>query len=391
MSSIYDLSVTAASNTTIDGTDVSGATGKVKDGDNVMRSLGAFMAQELQDLGAVNTVGGTGDAITVTLSSGITAYATGQTFRFIAGAANTTAVTINVNSIGAKAIRKISGGTDVALSAGDLAQGETYTVIYRSAANSAAGAWVLVGSTTAFSTNTQAAAGSSSALAVTPANLASVGADIASATTTDLSTATGFYVNITGTTTITGFGTAAAGVERTVKFTGALTLTYNATSLILYSKTNITTYSGLVMTFRSLGSGNWIETSHTKATGAWTPAPNFGGGSTGLSATCSGIWEKNADTVDIWWQVVFSAIGSSTGNLSTGVLPFTPASAPGFVAGSCHTLNGKSLIAGMVPVIVAGSGGLFYYAPTTGSNVQITQTNINNNTEIYGYLRYRAA
>lgn len=142
--SIYDLSVTAASNTTIDGTDVSGATGKVKDGDNVMRSLGAYDAQFVDDLGAVNTVGGTGDVITVTLSSGFTAYATGQIFRFIAGAANTTNVTVNVNSIGAKAIRKISGGTDVALAAGDIAAGETYTVIYRASANAAAGAWVLV-------------------------------------------------------------------------------------------------------------------------------------------------------------------------------------------------------------------------------------------------------
>src|SRR3954469_13005363 len=38
------------------------------------------------------------------------------------------------------------------------------------------------------------------------------GADIASATTTDLSTATGQIVDITGTTTITGFGTVASGI-----------------------------------------------------------------------------------------------------------------------------------------------------------------------------------
>ena len=83
------------------------------------------------------------------------------------------------------------------------------------------------------------------------------GADIASASTTNLATATGTFVHITGTTTITALGTAAAGVERTVVFSGALTLTQNATSLILPGAANIQTAVGDVAVFRSLGSGNW--------------------------------------------------------------------------------------------------------------------------------------
>lgn len=83
------------------------------------------------------------------------------------------------------------------------------------------------------------------------------GADIASATTTDIGAATGEFVDVTGTTTITGLGTIAAGIVRTVRFTGALTLTHNATSLILPGSANITTANGDVAMFRSLGSGNW--------------------------------------------------------------------------------------------------------------------------------------
>lgn len=68
------------------------------------------------------------------------------------------------------------------------------------------------------------------------------GADIASATTTDLSAATGNSVIITGTTTITGFGTVQAGTIMKLTFSGILTLTHNATSLILPNATgNITT------------------------------------------------------------------------------------------------------------------------------------------------------
>ena len=93
------------------------------------------------------------------------------------------------------------------------------------------------------------------------------GGDVASATTTDIGAATGNFVDVTGTTTITGLGTITAGVTRNVRFTGALTLTHNATSLILPGAANITTASNDRATFISLGSGNWICTSYTKATG----------------------------------------------------------------------------------------------------------------------------
>jgi hypothetical protein len=70
-------------------------------------------------------------------------------------------------------------------------------------------------------------------------------------------TGTSIYAKVTGTTTITSFGTAAAGCWRIVTFTGALTLTHNATSLILPSAANITTAAGDVIGAVSEGSGNW--------------------------------------------------------------------------------------------------------------------------------------
>jgi hypothetical protein len=93
------------------------------------------------------------------------------------------------------------------------------------------------------------------------------GADIASATTTDIGAATGEFVDVTGTTTITGLGTIAAGIKRTVRFTGALTLTHNATSLILPGSANIPTANGDVAQFISLGSGNWKCTGYIKQNG----------------------------------------------------------------------------------------------------------------------------
>lgn len=118
------------------------------------------------------------------------------------------------------------------------------------------------------------------------------GTDIASASTTNLAASTGCYVNITGTTTITALGTAAAGVERICQFAGSLTLTYNATSLILPGIANITTNAGDVATFVSLGSGNWICTGYQRAVGVpWS-------GQYVLLATATA---SSSATIDFTW------------------------------------------------------------------------------------------
>lgn len=93
------------------------------------------------------------------------------------------------------------------------------------------------------------------------------GADIASATSTAIGAATGNYITVTGTTTITSFDTIQAGARRIVKFSGALILTHNGTSLILPAAANITTVAGDIATFVSLGSGNWVCTQYSRASG----------------------------------------------------------------------------------------------------------------------------
>ena len=89
--------------------------------------------------------------------------------------------------------------------------------------------------------------------------------DLASAATTDLGAQTTDNLRITGTTPITSFGTAPNGVTRHLRFAGALTLTHNATSLILPGGANITTAAGDTGTAKSLGSGNWVLTDWQRA------------------------------------------------------------------------------------------------------------------------------
>lgn len=92
-------------------------------------------------------------------------------------------------------------------------------------------------------------------------------ATIASASTVNIGAASANTINVTGTTTITAFDSIADGAARRVVFSGALTLTYNATSLILPTAASIVTAAGDSAEFLSLGSGNWKCVQYLRADG----------------------------------------------------------------------------------------------------------------------------
>jgi hypothetical protein len=94
------------------------------------------------------------------------------------------------------------------------------------------------------------------------------GADIPSAQTIDLGSATGDYVRVTGTTNIQSLGVAPAGIVRTVEFTGVLRLIYNSSSMILPGGVDLVTAPYDTAIFRSRGNGAWICVSYQSASGA---------------------------------------------------------------------------------------------------------------------------
>lgn len=183
------------------------------------------------------TAGGTASALTATPSPAVAAYAAGQLYLvLIATTSTSTTPTLNVSALGAKTIKKQIGLSKVALSPGDL-QAATYALF--------------------------AYDGTDMLLLNAPAN--AQGADVASAGTVNLDTATGDYVNVTGTTTITAV-TLSQGREVTVKFAGILTLT-NGANLILPTGANITTAAGDVVVFRGEASGVVRVVNYMRANG----------------------------------------------------------------------------------------------------------------------------
>lgn len=251
-------------------------------------------------------IGGTGDVITLGFSPSYIAYTSGMKVSFVAGANNTTNVTVNIDSLGAKALTK-NGTTP--LVAGDIVSGALYQIQYDGTEFQLLNPSAVTALSNKVSKSGDTMTGTlvMSGTAINEAK----GTDIVSATSTLIGAAIGNYVNVTGTTTITSFDTVQAGTRRIITFTGILILTYNATSLILPTSANITTAVGDTATFVSLGSGNWVCIGYQRKDGspllfsAFTgdsgsggikglvPAPAAGDTLAGKVLGAAGNWVKN--------------------------------------------------------------------------------------------------
>ena len=153
----------------------------------------------------------------------------------------------------------------------------------------------------------------------------SKGADIASAGTVNLDSATGNLVHLTGTTTVSAI-TLASGSERTVVFDGILTLTHNATTLILPGNANITTATGDRAIFRGDGSGNTRCISYTKADGTGvvtTAALGVVGSFTRDISLVSGTQVVSGLSITPKFFVFFATISNQAGATSMGLSSVT--------------------------------------------------------------------
>jgi hypothetical protein len=99
------------------------------------------------------------------------------------------------------------------------------------------------------------------------------------------------FKTINGTTTINSFGSSAGvGSIHFLKFAGSLTLTYNATSMILLGAANVVTQAGDISAVMYMGSSNWLMLEYTKAAAApQSAAFSFKGNNTSGSANPTDI------------------------------------------------------------------------------------------------------
>jgi hypothetical protein len=203
-------------------------------------------AQLLTLFGGVDS--GASNTYLLNFTAAFSAYVNGTVIYWIASNSNTGASTLNVNGLGAIPITNIDGS---ALGSNQIVAGATVEVMYYN------GAFQLL-----------------SIGSFTGATVGTFGAEVPlpSASTVDLGSAPAHVVQITGTTAITSFGSSAntAAPIYAVRFSSSLTLTYNATSMILPGAASIVTNPGDAILAQYLGGGNWKVLFYQSVSGGQT-------------------------------------------------------------------------------------------------------------------------
>jgi hypothetical protein len=223
-------------------------------------------------------------------------------------------------------------------------------------------------------------------------DLANAATDAASGATVDLGAVASNYVRITGTTTITAFGTVSAGIWKWVRFAGALTLTHNATSLILPGGQNITTVAGDVGIFVSEGSGNWrciayLPTSNatpSALTSGRVPYATTGGRLTDAANLAFDGTTLTAHTLTVSTGLLTAAAATLSSTLTLSGTAANIALGENFIsragtdagfsldASNNATLSGNLTVSGAT--ITTGSATALSLATSGGTQVQVTNT-----------------
>lgn len=159
----------------------------------------------------------------------------------------------------------------------------------------------------------------------------------ASASTVNIGAINSNTIAISGTAGISSFGTSSSGVIRRLVFDGVLTITHNATSLILPGNTNAITSAGDVAEFLSLGGGNWRCVAYQKSSGQALVSSN--------TAFLNKLVMQSSTTLTIPSGAfkVRGYAGGKGGNGTGGAAPAGAGSGGGFAFGDIAVTPGETI------------------------------------------------
>ena len=200
-------------------------------------------------------------------------------------------------------------------------------------------------------------------------DLAAAEASAAVAATVDLGALPALKVALTGTGTVSSFGTSPNRL-RLLRFTGAATLTHNAASLVLPGAANLVTAAGDTALVASDAAGNWrvllyqcaeyFPRSHLVA---YTPAELRASDGTAFTTASADLrWRRVGVRVEVAGQVTITKAGSGAGKPIyfslpvPGFGPLVAVSRENALNGASHQVFGGGLMAGVF-IVTAGNGG----------------------------------
>ncbi len=212
---------------------------------------------------------------------------------------------------------------------------------------------------------------------------------LASATTTDIGGQNSQFVEISGTTTITSFGTTYNG-PRYLRFTGALLLTYNATTLNLPGAANITTAAGdTAIAVPNLALNGWnVVVFQRAAVGAYA-ASGANNDITSLTGLTSAVREVRqiqpisasvaANALTISASALSLEFRSAT--LTSGAVSFVEGTPANLVISSGSTLGTINAIQSRIAVLALNNAGTIELAAVNISGgVDLSETGLISTT-----------
>jgi len=330
---------------------------------------------------------GTANAYVIALSPAITAYAAGQAITFKAANASTTASTLNVNTLGTKALKKKN---DQDIASGDIEAAQIITAVYDG---------------TSFQVTSQLASeaggpGGSN----TQVQYNSSGSLAGSANFTFDGTNADVSGDITG-STINADGDTSAGDNAAIGYTAGegliltgqgstddITIKNDADTTVVNVATGATDVeisAGNIL-FGTASKGVYLGVTAATAAnllddyeeGTWTPVIRLGGesGTDNTAGTPTGKYTKIGNQVVITTYCAMDDSLSGTGQVAISGLPFT-------VNGTHNcpiTWTTGDRVDGDIGILAFASAGsaavLFYVAPATTSATlgYLTQTSLND-------------
>ena len=335
------------------------------------------------------------DTVTGIMSPTLTAYAAGQLFYFVAAGANTGAVTLNIDGLGAKAVTR-DGAT--ALAAGDINSGEIVVVIYDgtrfqmiNAANSFGNTTINGTLTVTGNTGLQANVSITSALSVggtfNVTGAAALGSTLAVTGKADLPTVSTASINAavavvtTGTVTnLTSTSASIASVNAGVALLTTATVTNLTASGASIASANIGNLQFTAASIASINAGVAVVTNLT-ATSASIASANVGtavittGTVTNLTSTSASVASANAGVALVTTGTVTNLTSTSasiaSANLGTAVIGSVTLTGASVASANVGVANVTDLRAVSASITSANVGTAVI---TTGTVTNLTAT-----------------
>lgn len=197
-----------------------------------------------------------------------------------------------------------------------------------------------------------------------------------SATTVDLSLIESNNVLVAGTTQVENFGVQSAGIEKNLRFNNTLTIKHSAGAITCPGGSNMTCFSGDLITVRSEGSGHWrVIQDERGGVETFTPTLAFAtaGDWSATYATQIGTATRTRDEVNASFVVSTKSAGGAThsGALLLSGLPYSASSvtAAGFSYRGPISFSGISVtsITQMTSAVEIGSAQVHFEIANSGS------------------------